>query len=411
MKKKLFAAILALALLSGCRGSYVPILSKDPDTPQPSGQPKKDVVLERVTPNGLVLRLLELESGKAGEDNVILSPLSIEMALAMASNGADGEAKEALETLLGLDAGQLNSLLGPYLEKEDNTLSIANSMWFNRSMDGLVKKDFKDALARVYAAGEGAFSPGSSADANTINAWVKEKTHDKIDSIIDADGLTEDTLALLINALYFNGKWTDPFGEYQLTAEPFHAPDGDQQADLMNDWLDTYFETGWGAGFAKDYEEGYEFIAMLPKEEGAVDLSGLDIDEFLASRTGAYDVDIKLPKFELEYATSLTETLIGLGLESLFDPGSLNGMLTDQALAGDWEAHVSDVLHKTYMKMYEEGTEAAAVTAVIAEACSAAVPEVREVKQVYLDRPFAFLIRDTQSGQVVFCGVINSIED
>lgn len=412
MKKKLLVSVLALALLAGCGGRlYAPVGILDPkspeNSPKPSGEP---VVLEKVTPNGLVLRLMELEKGKVPEGNVILSPLSIEMALAMASNGAAGEAAEAMETLLGLNAEQLNSLLGPYLLKEDNTLSIANSMWFNESMKGLVKADFQETLRTVYAAGEGTFTPGSQADVDAINGWVKEKTHDKIDSIIGKDSLTQDTLALLINALYFNGKWTDPFEAWQVYDETFHAPAGDREARLMDGWEEDYFETEWGTGFAKAYEDGYEFIGLLPKAEGTVDLLGLNIDEFLASRTGAYDVHIKIPKFELEYSTSLVDTLSGLGLGSLFEPGSLNGLLTDEALAADWEAHVGDVIHKTYMKMYEEGTEAAAVTAVIVDCATMAMPVERETKEVFLDRPFAFLIRDTQSGQVVFCGIINSVE-
>lgn len=411
--KKLITATLALSLLMGCMAGYTPRIpietptTNDDDTPAVSQPP---VVLEKVTPNGLVLRLLALEQGKLPEgDNVILSPLSIQMALAMASNGAAGEAHEAMETLLGLNAEQLNSLLGPYMTREDNTLSMANSMWFNESLERLVKEEYKETLKKVYAAGEGAFTPYSEADADTINGWVKEKTHDKIDSIITPDSLTGDTLALLINALYFNGKWVDPFEEWQVHEETFHAPDGDQQAQLMDTWGTTYFKTDWGTGFAKTYEEGYQFIAMLPAAPGPVDLSGLDIDEFLASRTVAYDVHLKIPKFELEYSTSLVDTLKGLGLGSLFDAGSLNGLLTDEALAGDWEVHVSDVIHKTYMKMYEEGTEAAAVTGIVMEA-TAAMPVEREKKEVFLDRPFAFLIRDTQSGQVVFCGVINSVE-
>lgn len=411
--KKLIAATMVLSLLMGCMAGYMPSIPIETpkidadDAPDPSRQP---VVLEKVTPNGLVLRLLELENGKDPAGNVILSPLSIEMALAMAANGAAGEAAGAMETLLGLTPEQLNGLLGSYMAREDNTLSMANSMWFNGSMEPLVREEFKNSLREVYAAGEGRFTPGSQADADTINSWVKEKTHGKIDSIITPDGLTGDTLALLINALYFNGKWVEPFEEWQVSEEVFHAPDGEQKAGFMTAWLGTYFETDWGIGFAKDYEDGYEFIALLPKAVGAVNLRELDMDGFLASRTGAYDVNIKIPKFELEYSTSLVETLTGLGLGSLFEDHALDAMLTDEAQAGDWEAHVSDVIHKTYMKMYEEGTEAAAVTAVIAEATAAAMPVERQVREVFLDRPFSFLIRDKGSGQVVFCGVINSVE-
>ena len=352
--KKLIAATMVLSLLMGCMAGYMPSIPIETpkidadDAPDPSRQP---VVLEKVTPNGLVLRLLELENGKDPAGNVILSPLSIEMALAMAANGAAGEAAGAMETLLGLTPEQLNGLLGPYMAREDNTLSMANSMWFNGSMEPLVREEFKNSLREVYAAGEGRFTPGSQADADTINSWVKEKTHGKIDSIITPDGLTGDTLALLINALYFNGKWAEPFEEWQVSEEVFHAPDGEQKAGFMTAWLGSYFETDWGIGFAKDYEDGYEFIALLPKAEGAVNLGELDMDGFLASRTGAYDVNIKIPKFELEYSTSLVETLTGLGLGSLFEDNALDAMLTDEAQAGDWEAHVSDVIHKTYMKI------------------------------------------------------------
>ncbi len=411
MKKirRLLSLGLCLALLAGCAQMYVPLNPQVSPVPRPTPGENTPVALEPVTPNGLVCRLLEVEAAAHTGENVILSPLSIEMALAMAANGADGAAREALQTLLGMDAGQLNALLAPYLQKGDKTLSIANTMWFNGGLNDLVAQDFKDTLSAAYAAGEGAFTPGSQQDADAINGWVKEQTRDKIDSIITPDALAADTLALLINALYFDGKWVDPFQDWQVSDGQFHGPSGDMDAKFMEERLSIYFENDWATGFAKDYEEGYEFIGILPRAEGEVDLSGLDLDSLLGSRTGAYDVDICLPKFEVEYAASLRSTLCQLGLGSLFEGGALNGMLTEAARADGSEAHVSDVLHKTYMKMYEEGTEAAAVTAVIVECTSAALPVERQVKQVYLDRPFAFLIRDTQSGQVVFCGVINEV--
>ncbi len=408
-RKSIIALALALSLLAGCGGGmYVPV---NPITPAPTGtdQPREPVTLEKVTPNGLVLRLLEGEYAQHAGENVILSPLSIEMALAMAANGADGQAREAVETLLGMDAATLNTLLSAYLQKEDDTLSIANSMWFNADLNSLVDKDFKDTLVKNYQAGEGAFVPYSDADAAAINAWVKENTREKIDSIVTADALTADTLAILVNALYFGGKWVEPFEEWQVSEGQFHAQGGDQDAQLMSQRLGTYFETEGFTGFSKPYQDGYQFIGILPTEEGPVDLSTLDIDAFLDSETGAYDVDIRIPKFELDYSASLVATLKSLGLGSLFDVGGLNGMLTDAAVAGGSEAHISDVLHKTYMKMYEDGTEAAAVTAIMVR-CTSAMPVEKEVKEVFLDRPFAFLIRDTHSGQIIFCGVINSIE-
>lgn len=408
---------LTLSLLSGCAAGAV-------DTPGPSEtatvcateatpEPTASAEVETITTacraeaptsgNYLALRLLELECAQK-DGNVILSPLSIETALAMASVGAIGEAKVALEKL-GLNGGQGATLSQT---EGESPLSMANSMWFNEKLDGQVKQSFKDTLAAQYGAEEGFFTPQSDKSVKEINGWVKEKTHDKIDSIVNKDTLSDDTLAVLINALYFDGKWTEPF-EKQAQPGKFYTPSGIQEAQLMEDRVKTYFEHGGFTGFSKSYKDGYEFIGILPQELG-LDLTKLDIDAFLSSETGAYDVDIKIPKFELEYSNSLRQTLAALGLGSLFEEHAMDGMLTDEAIAQGDTAWVSDVLHKTYMKMYEEGTEAAAVTGIVFTYGSNAVVKSRERKQVFLDRPFAFLIRDTETGRVVFCGAVNSME-
>lgn len=400
---KILAPVLALTLLAGCGGITIPAGPTGSDDPG-----KERVQVEKVTPNGLVLRLLELEGSKNEGENVILSPLSIQMAMAMAANGASGQAAEDVEKLLGMDTATLNAMLSAYLKREDDTLSIANSMWFNESLDHLVNGDFKDTLKREYHAGEGSFLPGDPASARAINDWVKEKTKGRIDSIVDADSLSRDMLAILINALHFDGRWADPFEKDQVTDGLFTAGTEKQEARFMCQWVSDYYETDYAVGFSKAYEDGYEFVAVLPKEEGGVEPDKLDLDAFLSSRTREYEVSIRIPKFELEYAASLSDTLKALGLEKLFETGGLNGVLTGEAVAGGSEAHISDVIHKTYIRMYEEGTEAAAVTGVMVECTSMAMP--RQVKQVWLDRPFAFFIRDTSCGQIVFCGVIHSLE-
>lgn len=214
-----------------------------------------------------------------------------------------------------------------------------------------------------YGAEEGFFTPKSSDSVREINGWVKEHTKDKIDSIVTENNLDEDALAVLINAIYFDGKWTEPF---EAPARPgsFYTPHGLQEAQLMADRVKTYFEHGGFIGFSKPYKDGYEFIGILPD---------------------------------------------GLGLGSLFEPHALDGTLTDEALALGDTAWVGDVLHKTYMKMYEEGTEAAATTAVMFTYGATSINH-REQRSVVLDRPFAFLIRDVDSGRVVFCGAVSSME-
>lgn len=412
--------LLAFSLLSGCAAGAAEPSGIPPETLDPQWREEGLAIQDPAEPveslaspdaaeagetsaNALAMALLREECAQK-EGNVILSPLSIQTALAMASEGASGEAREALEALglTGEQSGRLSQTDG------DSVLSIVNSMWFNEKLSGKVSQGFKDILTSEYGAEEGFFAPGSDASVNEINGWVKEKTHEKIDSIVTKDALSENSLAVIINALYFDGKWTEPF-ERQARPDKFYTPHGIETAQLMADQVKTYFAHGGFTGFSKSYEDGYEFIGILPEELG-LDLGALDIDAFLSSETREYDVDVEIPKFELEYSNSLRETLTELGLGSLFEEGSMNGMLTDEAVAlGDF-AQVDDVLHKTYMKMYEAGTEAAAVTGVIYTYSTTAVAPRREVKRVFLNRPFAFLIREVDSGRIVFCGAVNSVE-
>lgn len=424
------ALSLFLNLLSGCAAgakditaqptspqatapALVEIVPTPAESDQPAPEPSPDEERARqAAANRFALELLRAEYAQK-DSNVILSPLSIGTALSMASEGAWGEAKEALKALgLGTEQGAALSQ-----DDGDSVLSIANSMWFNEKLNGKVDQSFKDTLSAQYGAAEGLFTPNSLDSVREINGWVKENTRDKIDAIVTKEALAEETLAVLINAVYFGGEWADPFTARQIRQEKFYADSKKgvelQDAELMSDGVKTYFETELATGFAKGYKNGYEFIAILPKAAGAQGLeevlTGLDLDEFLQSRTWEYDVNIAIPKFELEYANSLKETLTGLGLGSIFEPHALDGVLIGEALALGDTAWVDDVLHKTYMKMYEAGTEAAAATAVMFS-CGTTSINHREQRAVVLDRPFAFLIRDVDSGRLAFCGAVNSVK-
>lgn len=423
--------LLALSLLSGCTAgatepSGIPHETLDPlrieeekfPAPGPAGPteshtPQGAEEAGETSGNALAMALLRVECARK-DGNVILSPLSIQTALAMASEGATGEAKEALEAL-GLSGGQGASLSQT---AGDSVLAIANSMWFNEKLSGKVNQGFKNVLSSEYGAKEGYFTPKSLDSVREINGWVKEKTQEKIDTIITEDALSEDALAVLVNAIYFGGKWVEPFEDFQVREGKFHAGSGqetrEQDAELMFSQEKTYFENELATGFSKRYESGYEFIGLLPKTAGSEGLeevlNGLDLDEFLNSRTWEYDVGIAIPKFELEYANSLRQTLIKMGLGSLFEEHSLDAMLTDEALTLGDTAWVGDVLHKTYMKMYETGTEAAASTAIVVKYGTTSIARPREYREVILDRPFAFLIRDMESERIVFCGAVNSVE-
>lgn len=393
-------AVLSLALaaalcLTGCGGPTPAV----PDRPA-SAAPVSGEIRAFSSPLDAAGRLLALETAQHPGENVILSPLSLELALCMAANGAAGEARTALEALLGGDTDTWNAAAKASLAERDDTLFLANSMWFNEGLKEEVSPSFRAVLSDVYGAEEAFFRPG---DAGALNRWVSRATRKRIAAILTDDALTEDTLAVLVNALYFNGEWTAPFEHGQNVREgTFSGTGGSEDAEFLVGEEHIYFETDRASAFAKPYKNGYEFVGILPKAGGVPDLTCLDLDALLDSRTGEYDVSIGIPKFELTYAASLKETLAGLGLGSLFADGSMNAALREGSAYTAW---VDDVIQKTYLRMYEKGTEGAAATAVVNK-CGSAAP--REPKEVFLDRPFAFLILGGE--QVVFAGTINTLK-
>lgn len=373
------------------------------------------------TTNDKAMKLLALESARQEnkDKNVMISPLSVEMALGMALNGCNDAAKTKMETLLGASTDEINALYLAYMESKaadsENTadgeetertepLYIANSMWFNRSLGKSVDETFTSTLENNYKASTGYFTVGDENAIKEINNWVKEKTKGTIDSIVNDDSLSADILALLINTIYFNGKWSEPFHEQSVKQEDFTLQDGStQQVDIMNGKVTEYYENSKATAFGKSYIEGYKFIGILPKSDEEIDITDLELDNLLRTRTSDYDVKIKIPKFEFDYSTSLVESLTNLGIGDLFTPGSMSKVVTDD---GE-DLGVSDIIHKTHIRMYENGTEASAVTSIGITRMSALVKQ-REEKQVYLDRTFVFLIVDEESNSILFTGVVNN---
>jgi serine protease inhibitor len=341
------------------------------------------------------------------DTNIFISPLSVSMALGMAYNGADGQTATQMQNTLGLQELTVDEINQAYKDlialfvglDEQVAFKIANSVWYSDAYSPAGM--FLQNLTTFFAAQVEAIDVLNPASVDVINDWVKENTEQKIDQIIDA--LDPTTVLLLINAIYFKGGWTEHFEPYNTTDAQFNIPDGSQvPCRIMS--LTTYFDYYENDDYqAIDLKYGagdYSMTLFLPAVEADIDeiIAGIDQDSYAAMTTDFYvrEVRLQMPSFELEYEKSLGDVLQLMGMIDAFD----SGVADFSNLIEDEDIFISEVLHKTYVKVDEVGTEAAAATV---DDGDMAAPYVNMMR---LDRPFIFVIRENNSGTIIFIGKI-----
>lgn len=346
--------------------------------------------------------LLQASSTENGE-NLILSPYSTLFALAMAANGADGETLAQMEEVFGMSSEELNNFLYLCREKAREELSSANSIWVRDGKAADVRPEFLQTntnylRAQIFRA---AFDGQTLAD---INEWVSAQTKERIKEMLKE--LDDDTVMILLNALSFDGEWESPFEGYRTHDSLFYPAIGEaQEVQMMSDTVYGYLEDGKATGFVKDYKNGYSFVALLPNE-------GVSMEEYVASLSGsalletvagARDerVEIAMPKLEAECSLELGSALAAMGMEKAFSRAA-----DFSRIDGTKELYISKVLHKTYLKIDEEGTEAAASTAIDLAPKSA---PIELGKRVLLNRPFVMVIMDNESNTILFAGIVNRV--
>jgi len=346
--------------------------------------------------------------------NIFISPASVGFALAMTYNGSGGETRTAMAGTLGFpdDSFEAVNLTDSTLIRDMNDsipgvkLSVANSLWAKQGLT--FKKSFLERNTRYYGAEIETLDFSSPGAPATINQWVARKTNDKITKIVDK--IREDDILYLINAIYFKGTWTREFDKNLTRDEPFHLLAGAASPRPMMRQSGKY-----------DYleEDGFQAV-RLPYGDGRIGMyvflpaggSSLELfheklssgswDEWMrsfASRKGS----IVLPHFKLEYEASLKQSLAALGMAVAFDPERAN--FTGMYEAAGRNVYIGDVMHKTFVDVNEEGTEAAAVTSVEMRLTTTAMEPERPFEMI-VDRPFFFAIRDEKTGLVLFMGSI-----
>ncbi len=354
------------------------------------------------------------------DGNLIYSPYSISVALAMTYAGANGAtAQQMADTLhftlpqdklhpafnaLGLALDSRNSVFDDPVSGEQKTgiqLEIANALWAQIGYP--FKQPFLDMLGRNYDAGvqEVDFASAPEPARQTINQWASEKTHDKIQEVVPQGSITPDTRLVLANAIYLNALWQSQFDETATQDEPFTLLDGSQAQVKMMRQQETF---GYASG------DGYQavdlpymgnqlsMLVIVPDLGKFADIeSTFDAARFEQAKGSVTPqlVSLGLPRFEFETSTGLSDILAEMGMPEAFsDQADFTGMADDNLA-------ITDVLHKAYIKVYEGGTEAAAVTAVIVGLTSV---QIDEPINLTIDRPFLFVLYDHDTGAILFVG-------
>lgn len=353
---------------------------------------------------------LEVTKDSHNGNNAFLSPFGISTAMAMVYNGAGGETKEAISKVFRFDQigdAQLNTyyqtlIKGLPLVESQTELHIGNAIWHSQNVP--VNPDFLKINEQFYDARVGKLDFSDPNAKDVVNNWVKEKTRSKIDKILESTSARD--LAYLINAIYFKGMWEQKFDKKDTKKAAFHLPTGGTvQADFMHRRHSYGMLTMGPAGVLAieiPYtNKRFSMLLIQPTDALGGNWSAVKLAEFigaLGSESAKFQptlMNLYLPKFKFYYEQDLNDVLTQMGMGMAFQDDADFSNLSDKP------AKISEVKHKAFIEVDEEGTEAAAVTSVGVEVTSTP-PEVR------FDRPFIFVIKENKSNLVLFIGKINN---
>ncbi len=425
--------------------------------PQETESVKEDTDTIGGKVNNLGYNLSKLLTQTEEKDgNRVISSYSILMALTMLDNGANGETKAEIEKALGItDLDAWNEEFSKYFknncndtiqnhdvnEKDDPNnklyykdlrfkpeLSCANSFWYNDSQfsfDSKVQQDYMNKIKTNYLAQcmPLDFSNPKRNPKDDINQWVEEKTNQKIKNLLSDDLKKDETEAVLVNTLYFNGCWDNTFDEYRTRKKDFYGKNKTTKVDMMQQSEEyySYYEQGSIMGlelpFYGDSDLVMDVITSKEQNKDGISLyeqmSNIEKNEFYQSLGNAKEqlVNLQLPKFKLEYGTvNITNQLKELGMKLAFDeyyadfPG-IRGENIDNI-------YVDSVMHKAVIEVGESGATAAAATAIIMDNATAIDPSKKPAPiEFNVNRPFVFAIRDKQTNMIYFMGQIANLDN
>ncbi|WP_332449766.1 serpin family protein [Methanoculleus sp.] len=418
MKSVLFRAMTAIVIAVAVICAAGTVLAQS--IPSPAGETPDDQSTESVVAGNNrfacdLYRQLASDPEFSGR-NIFFSPYSISSALAVTYEGARGTTADEIRSVLHFPANATRMQEGfaaidaDLNQESDNyTLRTANALWAEETYPFLPA--YVDTASRWYGANVTNLDFKNDPDGSrrTINRWVEKQTEEKIRDLLQEGMISPLTRLVITNAIYFKGTWSDQFERDETTDEEFRVAPGEtvtvrmmQQTD--GDAIYAYAETATLQAIELPYVHGngteLSMLVLLPKGDNLTALETHLDAEWIADIRDSLDrerVDLFLPKFRIETTYSLRPTLAAMGMATAFsDDADLSGM------DGTGSLLISEVIHKTFVNVTEEGTEAAAATAVIM--MPGAAPEEHEPPVFRADHPFIFLIQDDATGNILFMG-------
>lgn len=337
--------------------------------------------------------------------NALVSPLSAFMCLGMVANGAENETLAQFENVLGSNIADINAFGNKLLNKADDTVKLADSVWIKNGAVN-VEDDYLKTVKEIYNA-EVFRSDFDALTLKDVNNWCSNKTEGMIPEIIDT--IEEDDVIYVINALFFDAKWQNE--KSQAGKRIFTNLDGAQKSvDMFTSNEQTYIDFGNAQGFLKGYRGGkYSFLGILPNDgttvyEFAESLTGEKYFNAMSKRETA-KVSTVIPEFSFDYSVNLSDSLISMGIERAFNSDAEFDKM-GRTTYGD-KLYLGYVLQKTRIELDRNGTKAAAVTIGGMKGESAPAPGKEYL--IILDRPFMFGIVDNATGFPLFLGTVTKL--
>ena len=354
--------------------------------------------------NEFAISLFKEVAETEASENYMVSPLSVSMALGMVHNGTGGQTNSEFNDILGYPdvsfANDFNQSLIASLTASDAgaTLNLANAIWVENGFP--VEEEFISVNEEYYNAEVDNLDFASSDAVNMVNNWAYDRTNGKIEDIVD--NFDDATVLFLANALYFKGTWKYRFDPNETIEDvPFYTDNGTENVEMM--FMDntnfSYFANDIFSSVLLPYKnDRYQMMVLLPHqnyntEDISEELSVTNLENWLEAYTET-KLTVQLPKFKMEYKNELNDELIELGIQSAFDSNADFSNINSNA-----DLQISKVIHKTFIEVNEEGTEAAAVTGVEIVVTSAPPSFIA-------NKPFLYLIRDSFTGSICFMGKV-----
>lgn len=362
----------------------------------------------------------KIASENSDDENLFLSPFSISSALAITYEGADGETEDEIKSVFhfpedieSLREGFLDINKGINAGDPEYELEIANALWAEQTYKFL--EDYISTAEKYYSAETKNLDFINQPEESrvTINEWVEDKTNERIKDLIPQGMIDPMTRLVITNAIFFKGTWVLQFDENKTSAADFVTPSGEiVKVDMMQrtdeDAVYDYVETDelQLLKMPYDHENGKELsmVIILPNEDDLQtvenSLNSSKLKE-LENSVESKQVKVYFPKFKLETEYQLSDALREMGM-----PTAFSGSADFSGMDGTTDLFISDVVHKAFVEVNEEGTEAAAATGVVMKLTS--VVEEEPVPVFRADHPFIFIIQDNETGNILFIGRISN---